>query len=204
MSPARAGLALLAVLALAACGRDEEEDTASLEGSVCGIPGVIGDEIDPIPGRVAGCGVAAPVFVTEVAGVALSQGSIMDCPTARALDTWVRDGAIPAVGSRGGGLAELGVVAHYVCRTRNHRPGGRISEHGKGKAIDIAAVTLRSGEKLELLDGWTQPGESRIWRQMHGAACGPFGTVLGPESDRFHLDHFHFDTASYRSGPYCR
>ncbi|MEM9755898.1 MAG: extensin family protein, partial [Pseudomonadota bacterium] len=25
-----------------------------------------------------------------------------------------------------------------------------------------------------------------------------------PESDRFHQDHFHFDVADYRSGPYCR
>jgi len=39
---------------------------------------------------------------------------------------------------------------------------------------------------------------------MHRAACGPFGTVLGPNADRFHQDHFHFDTARHRSGPYCR
>jgi hypothetical protein len=39
---------------------------------------------------------------------------------------------------------------------------------------------------------------------MHKAACGPFGTVLGPNSNRFHQDHFHFDTARYRSGSYCR
>ena len=41
-------------------------------------------------------------------------------------------------------------------------------------------------------------------RKMHRTACGPFGTVLGPDSDRFHRDHFHFDTAKYRSGPFCR
>jgi hypothetical protein len=44
----------------------------------------------------------------------------------------------------------------------------------------------------------------RALRQMHRAACGTFGTVLGPESDRFHQDHFHFDTARHRGGPYCR
>jgi hypothetical protein len=41
-------------------------------------------------------------------------------------------------------------------------------------------------------------------RRMHRGACGPFGTVLGPEADRYHQDHFHFDTARYRSGSYCR
>ncbi|MDX5403468.1 MAG: extensin family protein, partial [Rhodobacterales bacterium] len=25
-----------------------------------------------------------------------------------------------------------------------------------------------------------------------------------PESDRFHRDHFHFDTARHRNGPFCR
>jgi len=45
---------------------------------------------------------------------------------------------------------------------------------------------------------------ARQLRAMWEAACGPFGTVLGPEADRFHADHFHFDTADYRSGSYCR
>jgi hypothetical protein len=27
---------------------------------------------------------------------------------------------------------------------------------------------------------------------------------LGPDADRYHQDHFHLDTASHRSGPYCR
>jgi hypothetical protein len=41
-------------------------------------------------------------------------------------------------------------------------------------------------------------------RRAHKTACGPFGTVLGPNADRYHQDHFHFDTARYRSGSYCR
>jgi hypothetical protein len=28
--------------------------------------------------------------------------------------------------------------------------------------------------------------------------------VLGPNANSFHRDHFHFDTARYRSGSYCR
>ena len=55
-----------------------------------------------------------------------------------------------------------------------------------------------------MLDHWSTYRRGRLLRRLHGGACGPFGTVLGPESDRFHQDHFHFDTASYRSGPYCR
>jgi len=45
---------------------------------------------------------------------------------------------------------------------------------------------------------------SAALKAMHRAACGIFGTTLGPGSDRYHENHFHYDTARHRSGPYCR
>ena len=176
----------------------------SRRGSVCGVRDIRGEAIAPIAGTQPGCGVAAPVRVTEVDGVMLSQPAIMDCPTALALRDWINEGARPAVGRTGSGLAGLQVAAHYACRTRNNKPGARISEHGKGRAIDISALLLRDGTRITLSDDWGRGRGGRILRASHGAACGPFGTVLGPEADRYHLDHFHFDTAQYRSGPYCR
>ncbi|MGR3433838.1 MAG: extensin-like domain-containing protein [Shimia sp.] len=173
-------------------------------GTVCRDPDIVGRPMAPIAGRVQGCGQASPVSVTQVAGVRLSVASTLDCRTARALKRWVQEGVKPAVGTRGGGVASLRIVGHYVCRTRNHRPGGRISEHGRARAIDVAGIGLRDGSEMTLLTGWNDPGEAQAWRRMWRAACGPFGTVLGPEADRFHLDHFHFDTARYRSGSYCR
>ncbi len=173
-------------------------------GSVCGNRAIRGTEIDPIRGRIRGCGVEAPVRVTEVAGVKLSTPATVDCTTAQALHTWIEEGAKPAIGRTGGGLAAIQVAAHYICRTRNNRPGARISEHGRGRAIDISAIVLENGQRITVLHGWRSPQNSTKMREMHRAACGPFGTVLGPNSDRFHQDHFHFDTARYRSGPYCR
>ncbi len=173
-------------------------------GSVCGVRAIRGQAIKTIPGRLPGCGVSDPVRITEVAGVRLSQASVMDCTTAKALNTWVEHGAKPAVGRLGGGLVGLRVVAHYACRTRNNQPGARISEHGKGHAIDIAGFVLRNGVTLTVLNGWRDPVQGKVLKAIHRAACGPFGTVLGPKSDRFHQDHFHLDTARYRGGPYCR
>jgi hypothetical protein len=95
-------------------------------------------------------------------------------------------------------------VAHYACRTRNSVKGAKISEHGRGRAIDIAAFQLRNGSEISVLKHWGQGGNGKALSKIHRAACGPFGTVLGPKSDRHHRDHFHFDTARYRSGPYCR
>jgi hypothetical protein len=176
----------------------------SAEGAVCGSRAIRGRAIPPIAGRVRGCGVRSPVKVSSVSGVRLTQAAIMDCNTARALKTWVDDAVKPEVGRLGGGVEALKVAAHYVCRTRNHQPGAKISEHGKGKAIDISAIVLRNGVELTVLKGWRDRVHGRILQRLHAGACGPFGTVLGPESDRFHQDHFHFDTASHRGGPYCR
>ena len=100
-------------------------------------------------------------------------------------------------------IASIAPVASYACRTRNSRPGAKLSEHAKGNAIDIAAFTFSDGANISVLNGWRGEGSTylrRVWK----SACGTFGTVLGPESDRFHQDHFHFDTAKHFGGPYCR
>ncbi|MEM6478658.1 MAG: extensin family protein [Pseudomonadota bacterium] len=177
---------------------------ARAKGQICGDPSLQGERIAPIPGRLPGCGVAEPIRLRSVSGVALTTASTMDCPTAKALKTWVERGVKPAVGTRGGGVSNLRVVAHYACRTRNHRPGAKISEHGKGRAIDIAGIGLNDGSEITLLTGWNRGADGRALRAMWSAACGPFGTVLGPEADAAHRDHFHFDTARYRAGAYCR
>lgn len=173
------------------------------KGSACGVPGIEGARIKRVPGRIPGCGVAEPVRITSVGGVVLSQPAVMDCPTAKALYSWINNSVVPAVGRKGGGVRSLKVAAHYACRTRNNRKGARISEHGKGRAIDISAINLNDGSSLTVLKDW-RSRNSKIMREIHKGACGPFGTVLGPQSDRYHQDHFHFDTARYRSGPYCR
>lgn len=163
-----------------------------------------GEKISRIPGKVRGCGLDNGVKVTDVSGVALTQHARIDCNTAKALKSWVETGVKPAVGKRGGGVKSLQVVAHYACRTRNSKKGARISEHGKGRAVDVAAINLKDGSRMTVLKGWRSAKNGPALKKMHRAACGPFGTVLGPNADRYHQDHFHFDTARYRSGPYCR
>jgi hypothetical protein len=183
-------------------GRVTEPGTRG--AALCGMPGLEGEQLPPITGRISGCGIADPVRLRVVDGVPLSTPATINCATARALQTWLREGVIPAVGRTGGGVASLRVAASYACRTRNHRAGARLSEHATGNAIDISAIGLADGTEISVLDDWGRDREGRILRQVHSAACGPFGTVLGPNSDRFHRDHFHFDVASYRSGAYCR
>lgn len=173
-------------------------------GKLCGVSGIEGQVIPPVTSQTPGCGVPDPVQVTHVDGVRLSQPAILDCQTAAALRTWVRKGVRPAVGRTGGGVTELQVAAHYVCRPRNHRPDAPMSEHGRGRAIDISAIRLADGQEMNVLRDWSDSPHSRALRQMHRAACGTFGTTLGPGSDGMHEDHFHYDTARHGVGPICR
>jgi hypothetical protein len=209
---ARRITAVLAAALLVACGqsgREAEEMVSRLSlgpgiGAICGNPDILGVEIPDIDAGGGGCGIDDPVEVHAVAGVRLSEPAHVTCETANALGTWVRAAARPVARELGSELDRLKVAGHYACRTRNHVPGARLSEHARGMAIDISALVLADGQALSVLDGWKTAAHGAALRKLHGAACGPFGTVLGPDSDRHHRDHFHFDTASYRSGAYCR
>lgn len=46
--------------------------------------------------------------------------------------------------------------------------------------------------------------EMRFLKQVHADACKYFGTVLGPEANEAHRDHFHFDLAPRKRSNYCR
>ena len=190
----RSVLAFGLVVVLAACGAGS--------GDLGDRPGLQAEKLGNISGP-GGCGVSDAVRVTSAAGVRLSQPATITRETALTLDLWLRNHAIPAIGRHSGGLVQIRVASHYACRTRNSRPGARLSEHARGRAIDISAFILADGTRISVLEGWNGQ-DSRLLRRLHSSACGPFGTVLGPNSDRHHRDHFHFDIADYRSGSYCR
>lgn len=71
-------------------------------------------------------------------------------------------------------------------------PGGAVSpplpDRSPG-ASSPPAVTVKSvGEFLA---------------HVHGGACGTFGTVLGPEANDAHKDHFHLDMKPRRRSAFC-
>ena len=180
-----------------------EGHAAHLRGQICGDPDLQGDTLGNISGRGA-CGVENAVRVKTVAGIRFPSNPTMDCSTAIALKTWVQGAVIPSVGGQGGGISSIRTTSDYACRNRNNQAGEKLSEHAHGRAIDIAGIKLNSGSEITVLRGWGTTEDGKQLRHMWQAACGTFGTVLGPEANSFHRDHFHFDTASYRSGSYCR
>ena len=124
------------------------------KGAVCGDLDIQGEVVGRVPVKLIGCGVEHGVRVRSVAGVSLSQQSVMDCGTAKALKRWINKGVKSAVGSKGGGLSGLKVAAHYFCRTRNNKVGTKVSEHGKGRAIDISWLVWNDGRTIGFLKGW--------------------------------------------------
>jgi hypothetical protein len=171
------------------------------KGSVCGVPGIKGEKLAPITSRVKGCGVDEPVRITSVDGVRLSTPATLNCDTALALNDWVKTGLKPAFGRKD--VVELTVAASYACRPRNNVKGAPISEHGRGKAIDISAIILSNGKSVSVLDDW-RDSAGKPMKAAYRAACGVFGTTIGPDGDRYHRNHMHFDTARQRGGAYCR
>lgn len=173
------------------------------KGSICGDIEIQGQPAGDVPGKIRGCGIKDAVRITSVSGVMLSRPSLMNCETAKSLNKWVERSVKPTFRRRGP-VVELKVAAHYSCRTRNNRPGAKISEHGKGNAIDISGFKMKDGEVITILEGWKRGSTRRLLQRVWKGACGPFGTVLGPNADRYHQDHLHMDTARHRSGAYCR
>lgn len=173
------------------------------EAALCGDPRLTGARVATVTGQ-GQCGVARPVRISAVAGVRLTRPVTVGCETASALADWTEAVAQPAAQAHAGAAVKaMTPFAGYACRPTNGRPGARLSRHALGQAVDIGAFTLADGREVTVVEGW-RGRDAAFLRAAWRGACGRFGTVLGPEADRFHHNHLHFDTARYRGGPYCR
>ena len=195
-------LGLAALLAAPLAAEAPPRPRPAPEGEVCGDPALVGAAVAAIAGG-GGCGVAAPVRISAAAGVGLEPPVIVTCATARTLAAWLGGDAVPAFSAKGAGLEALEVVDGYACRNRNRAATGKISEHARGRAIDIGGFRLGDGTVVTVREGWGSEAWGKTLRRLHNSACGPFGTVLGPEANALHADHLHFDTEERRSGPWC-
>ena len=120
-----------------------------------------------------------------------------------ATDHWVQTAVLPAARHYFGvDVVELQVAASYSCRPRNGIAGGPLSEHGHANALDISGFVLADGRRVSVLTGWSgNVAERAFLRAVHKGACRTFTTVLGPNADAYHRDHFHLDLARHgRSG----
>ncbi|WP_051034660.1 extensin-like domain-containing protein [Rhizobium sp. CF142] len=153
-----------------------------------------------------GCGIDKPIIVSEaLPGIALKPEATLRCPTALALARWIKGSVIPTASvalPESGDITTINQASAYICRLRNGADTGKISEHARGNAIDIASFSFKKGEDVAVRsrrEDSTLTGAFQ--RTVSAAGCLYFTTVLDPESDAAHETHFHLDVLQ-RKGDY--
>jgi hypothetical protein len=149
-----------------------------------------------------GCSALGAVQLLDI-GVPVTGIRSMRCPLARNFSNWVRYGVAPAARQLlGSDLVRIESYGTYVCRPI--AGSQRLSEHGRANAVDVAVFVLADGRRVSVLDGWqsSDDRERRFLRAVHQSACKRFRTVLGPEYNAAHANHFHFDEGG--RGGFCR
>jgi hypothetical protein len=134
--------------------------------------------------------------------VEVKPAATLACPIVSALDQWISSAMQPAAQKWfRQPVAEIKQISAYSCRGMNGQAGASISEHAFGNALDIAAFVLADGRRITVRDGWKgAPEEQGFLRDIQGAACDQFTTVLAPGSNAFHYDHIHVDLMRRASG----
>lgn len=129
----------------------------------------------------------------------------MTCPVAVSLQFWINRIVEPAaadiMGQSGVSVTHFGT---YSCRRIYGGDDGSWSEHATGNAIDISGFVLADGTSISVLNDWDGEGDkAKFLRRVRDESCAIFGTVLSPDYNAAHRDHFHFDQAARNFGV-CR
>jgi hypothetical protein len=124
-------------------------------------------------------------------------GLITSCPVAAALALWEREVVQPAARRRfGQEVIRIDHAGSFSCRRIYGRASGAYSEHATADAIDITGFRLADGTRISVLRDWEASGEKAAFlREVRDGACDLFSTVLSPDYNAAHADHFHLDQA---------
>lgn len=205
---------LLAAVLLAACiprGSDRREPPPRADSRS---PATLQCHIDLARERVGfrvlpdrrfdrGCSAISTVQLTEV-GTPVTNLGAMTCPLAQRFARWAREEVQPAARRYlDTDVRRIETFGTYSCRGVNGDPNARLSEHAFANAVDVSAFVLADGRRITVLDDWRgrESEVRRFLRELHAAGCRRFAITLGPEANRQHSNHFHFDMGR---GPYCR
>lgn len=155
-----------------------------------------------------GCSALGSVQLRDI-GTRVANLGAMTCPLAYAFTVWVQsDLQIPAMAEFGSPVVRVETFGTYSCRAI--AGSQRLSEHATANAVDVAGFVLQDGRRIAVVSGWRGDGADgggegeragRFLRSVRASACRRFNTVLSPDYNTAHRDHFHFDMGN---GPLCR
>ena len=219
----RLAFSLLIYLALAGCGAIPQTKPAERGARTAGSApisvtrpearqchaelGQTGSRFAPLPDKYygAGCSTTNSVSLEGVGGdrhqFAVTNLGAVACPLANSFAAWARFGVDRAARQiLGSPLQRIETMGSYSCR--NVAGTARRSAHSRAEAVDVAAFVLADGRRISVRSGWNASRREREFlRVIHRSACKRFGTVLGPDYNKAHHDHFHLE---HGGGSYCR
>ena len=100
-------------------------------------------------------------------------------------------------------LARVETFGSYSCRNINGRLAGKLSEHASANAVDVSGFLLADGRRITVKQDWNSPDPAlrSFLLVIRTSACRRFKTVLSPDYNALHADHFHLDMGR---GPFCK
>lgn len=154
----------------------------------------------PLPDQVTGesCGLYNTALL-EQSDISYGGGITLKCPALVSLAIWEKHGLKPLADK----ILQQEVVrirhyGTYACRNVNNRKEGRRSQHAYANAIDVAGFVLKDGSEISVLKDWGKDtNKGQFLKAIHNSACQYFSTVLGPNYNAAHNNHFHFDQGPY-------
>lgn len=163
-----------------------------------------GVRFTPLPNTFenSGCSTIDSIKVLDF-GTPTTNTSAMTCPLAKTFAAWARHAVQPAAQiAFNSPVVRIETMGTYSCRNIYGGRSGRLSQHAFANAIDVSAFILADGRRVSVLGNWDGSAEDKMFfKLVHTSACKRFGTVLSPEYNAAHADHFHFDMSGKG---YCR
>lgn len=157
----------------------------------------------PLPDRNfgGGCNAINSVKLLDI-GVPTTGLGAMTCNLAANFAAWARYGVQPAARVVfGAEIEKIETFGTYNCRPIAGM--SKLSEHAHSNAIDVSAFVLSDGRRITVQQGWHGDKQTRQFLSLiHASACKRFKTVLSPDYNAAHHDHFHFDMGG--RGGFCR
>ena len=162
----------------------------------------------PLPDQYYGAGCSA-VGAVRLAALRSDAGLLqltnlgpVTCPLASTLSGWARFGVDRAAQQiLGSPLVRIETMGSYACRTVAGT--NRLSGHATANAVDVSGFVLADGRRITVARDWYGGGPQvrAFLAAVHDSACRRFGTVLSPEYNAAHHEHFHLEVGGGR--PFC-
>lgn len=171
----------MALLALASCGRPQEqrpawraeaEQQCLRSGQLRLSPSI--RQMPPLnPGGYCGADYPLRVEGFDRLNIRMSRGVAMNCQMAVATERWLAEVVQPAAMREfGSPVTQVDTYGTYSCRRINNSRRGSMSEHSFANAIDVSGFRLADGRRVQVGRPMRNPLLPSPWRFQEERSLG--------------------------------